>query len=432
MNEHSIIKNRSMLATTPMRDDALTILEAGYDAIKTDRAITNEVRREGDTLIIQGRQYDLALYDRLFFVGIGKCAADAAVILEDILGDHITEGIIIDVRGVPLKHIKSFVGTHPFPSEQNMAAAESIKELLEQTTERDLVLVVISGGGSSLLCLPHDVSCEVITEMTKALMEQGATIDEVNTVRKHTSDIQGGQFAQLAFPAHVVTLIFSDVPGNDIGTVASGPTVMDRTTKEDAERVLAKYNVRAICKFPDCEVIGTPKDIKFFERVENILLVTNERALRAMKTKADKLGYHAEIIDSAIQGEAREVGARLAREAGEEGVCLLYGGETTVTVTTPGKGGRCQEVALGALPYVDNHSILVAATSDGWDNTDIAGAIADSALRKKAESLSLDSNDFLQKNRSYDFFKRVEGYIDTGRTGMNVSDLYFVLTNKRT
>jgi len=424
-----VIKNFDDLATTPLRNDALSILEAGYEAIKTEDVIKSEIKREGSTLFISGRTVDLNSYDRLFFAGIGKCAADAAIVLEDILGDYITEGIIIDIRDVPLKKIKSFVGTHPFPSEKNMAAARSVKEMLEKATKHDLVLVLISGGGSSLLCLPHGITLEALTEITGSLMRQGATIDEVNTVRKHTSDIQGGQFAKLAHPARVVTLIFSDVPGNDISVVASGPTVVDTTTAEDAEKVLTKYNIRTLCKLPDCKIIETPKDPKYFENVENILLITNERALDAMKKKARSLGYDALIVDTKLQGEAREVGARLAREAGTPRTCLLYGGETTVTVETKGKGGRCQEVSLGGLLYLDDHSILVASASDGWDNTDMAGAIADSDLRSRAEALSLDVKDWLKKNQSYGFFNKVGGHIDTGRTGMNVSDLYFTLTD---
>jgi len=426
MSEH-IIKNFDELAVTSLHKDALEILEAGYDAINTEKVISSKVKVENNHLFINDKDINLESYERVVFVGIGKCAADAAISFEKLLGEHLSGGIIIDVRGVTLQKITSHVGTHPLPSEENIVAAQSIKDMLEDMTEKDLVIAVISGGGSALLCLPHDLRCDMFTNITRTLMEKGANIHELNTVRKHLSEIQGGQFAKLAFPATVVSFIFSDVPGDDISVVASGPTVLDTTTREDAERVLVKYNVLTTCKLPSCEVLETPKEEKYFDKVDNILILTNEVALSSMKEKATELGYRALIADSKVEGEARIAGKLIAGQV-KIGTCMLYGGETTVTLKNGGNGGRNQEFILGALPHMKENSVVVAAASDGWDNTDVAGAIGDKNLFIKARGLGFLPEEFLKKNESYEFFKKVGGHINTGRTGSNVSDLYFTLT----
>jgi len=427
MGEHQI-KNFDELATTVARRNALEVLEAGFVAVQTKNIISSKVLRRYSTLLIQGKKINLDAYERVFLIGIGKCAADAALALEDIIGDEITGGIVVDVRGAPLKHSLSRVGSHPLPSEENVEITRSIESLIKNATEEDLILVVVSGGGSALLCLPHDVKCEKISEISKELMDQGASIRELNTVRKHMSDIAGGQFARSAFPARVVSLIFSDVPGDDLSVVASGPTVLDKTTVEDAERILQKYDIKSLCNLPYCELVETPKEEKYFEHVTNILLATNETALFAMKQKAGELGYATDIVDTKLEGEARDVGARLIREAREEKECLLYGGETTVTVKGNGKGGRNQEVALGGLLHMRDGVILIAAASDGWDNSNVAGALVDIETKQKAEKLSVSAEQFLSDNNAYEFFKRTGAHINTGRTGINVADFYVTLT----
>lgn len=425
----STIKNAGELATTPLREDALRILEAGYQAILTKEVIQKDVEVNGQYLRVGERVMSLGVFKRIFFVGIGKCALDAGEVFEEKLGSWLTGGIILDVRGATLKKLRSKVGTHPFPSEQNVKAAESIAELLEGLTDTDLLITVISGGASSLLCLPSDLSCEALGLITKTLMAQGATISEINTFRKHISKIQGGQFAKMAYPATVVSLIFSDVPGDDIAIVASGPTVLDTTTIADARGVLKKYNIEELCKLPECEFVETPKDPEYFQRVYNILFVTNKKALFAMKGEAERLGYNAEIASAEFQGEARDAGKYFMQEAVTPKTCRLLGGETTVVVKKEGKGGRCQEVALGALSEVREGALLVAATSDGWDNTPFAGAIADSETLARARELGLDPLSASENNQAYDFFEKIGSHIDTGRTGANVSDWYFTLTS---
>ncbi len=425
---NKIIKNIDKLATTSLKKDALDILEAGYQSINTEKVITSSVKVEGGHLLVEGRDIDLNNYNKVCFVGIGKCAADTAIVFEHILGDYLTSGIVVDVRGVTLQKIKSYVGTHPLPSEVNITATQSIKELLEGASENDLILTVISGGGSALLCLPHDLKCEMLINITKTLMEKGANIEELNIARKHLSLIQGGQFVKLAYPAEVISLIFSDVPGNDIGTIASGPTVFDTTTKQDAQRILAKYDILTTCNLPDCDVVETPKEEKYFTKVDNILLLTNKTALSAMKTHAEGLGYRSLVAYDKVEGDASIIGQLIASQA-KSRTCMLYGGETTVVVnSSEGKGGRNQELVLGALPYLKEDMVIIAAASDGWDNSDMAGAIGDKALFKKAEQEGLDIHDYLNKNNSYEFYEILGGHIETDRTGSNISDLYFTLT----
>jgi glycerate-2-kinase len=299
--------------------------------------------------------------------------------------------------------------------------------MLQGVTERDLVLMVISGGGSSLLCMPHDINCETLRSITEALWKRGATITEVNTVRKHLSDILGGQLAKAAYPATVISFIFSDVPGDDMSIVASGPTVRDTTTIEDAESILAKYDVLTQCKLPNCELIETPKEQKYFDRVLNILLVTNKRALLAMEAKAGELGYTAVIKDAGLSGIAATRGKEFACIPMPPNNCWLYGGETTVEIHGGGEGGRNQELALAAVSSISDDRVLIAAASDGWDNSDAAGAISDAGDRKRALAKNLDPEKFLARNDSYHFWQEAGGAIHTGRTGINVADFYLII-----
>jgi glycerate-2-kinase len=421
------IKNVAQLASTSLRADALAILEEGYRAVDTKEVVKTNMHREGNLLIVRGNEIHLDRYDRVFFVGIGKCAPDAARAIEPLIQDKLAAGIVVDVRGVSLGKATDRIGVEALDS-SGVQTAQELKKMLSGITERDLVLTVISGGGSALVCSPGDTLCETLATIVQMLTSHGATAEEIGIVRKHLSHLEGGQFAKLAYPAEVYTLIFSDVPGNDIGAIASGPTVMDVSTQEDATRILVKYQLRNFCKTPECEIMETPKEEKYFEKVRNIIVLTNLSPLRAMARKAALLGYQCEIIDARIEGEARDVGARIAREAHIPGLCLLYGGETTVTVAKKGIGGRSQEFILGAIPHLADNVVITAVASDGSDNSDKAGAIADREVLVTAHNLMLDIRKFLADNTSYEFFKTVGGHIDVGRTGSNVGDLYFTLS----
>jgi glycerate 2-kinase len=392
----SIIKNKKELGTSELRRDALEILEAGLSAIDTEKILRKKIKLENGILSIEGgNDLDLKSYERIFFVGLGKCALQGAGVIENILGDYLTEGTVIDVKSVAeagsLKNIKYFQGTHPYPSEQNVEATKKILEMVQDLTEKDLVIILISGGGSSLFELPiSGVSLQDIIDKTKELTIRGADIYELNAARKQMSQIKGGKFAKLCVPAQVVSLIFSDVLGNDISVVASGPTV-------DGE-------------------------------AKNILIVSNTDALEAMERKAGELGYDATIETDRFSGNASEMGKDLARRDFRPETCILFGGETTVKIFGDGMGGRNQTMALSALPHMQQNSVLICASSDGWDNTDHAGAIVDRELFEKAKNLNLIPGYFLGKSDSYNFFKKInDGAISTGRLGSNVSDLYIML-----
>jgi glycerate 2-kinase len=423
----SIILNKEDLKTNKLRGDALDILEAGFSAINTEKILRKKISFKDGTLCINDKNYKCSLYERIFFIGIGKCAFDGAKIIEEMLGDSLTDGIVLDVKYGELKKIKSFEGTHPYPSETNVSVTKKIVEMVSNVTERDLVLVLISGGGSSLLCLPHGINYQTLIEVTRTLTKNGADIFELNAVRKHLSEIQGGQLAKMCYPAEVVSLIFSDVLGDDIGVVASGPTVPDRTTIEDASNILSKYGILGLCIPPDCSLMETPKEEKYFEKVRNILVATNEDALLAMKEKALGLGYNTNIESRTLSGNATEVGIELAKKELEHKTCLLFGGETTVKIKGGGFGGRNQEVALSALPFIKEEHILISSASDGWDNTEYAGAITDKDILNKSFELNLNPQEFLDKNDSYNFYKKVGGQIITGRLGVNVSDLFILI-----
>ncbi len=432
-NSMHIITNFEELATTPARTSILSIAEAGYRSIETDKVIRTNVILEDDMLTVGSKTYNLAEYGNIYILGIGKCAHDSAVELEAILGDRITEGVVVDVSTSDvLKKVRCLVGTHPFPSEENISHTRELLELAERATEHDLVIMVVSGGGSTLLCQPETHSYADETKLVEYLFRAGATIDELNTIRRHLSKARGGFVAQSVNPATLISLIFSDVPGDDIRVISSSPTVFDPTTLDDAFAVFDKYQADN-SGFSREHFFETPKDESIFMRVQNELILKNTTALEAMKNQAEQLGYAAIIRETKLQGEARVVGEELAYElhSAKARTVYLYGGETTVTITGPGKGGRNQELSLAALPLLEEDELVLSLASDGHDNTDFAGGIADKYTRGKAEDKGLKSADFLFVNDSFSFFKSLEQGIRTGYTGANVADLVIAIKHER-
>ncbi|MFA6279069.1 MAG: DUF4147 domain-containing protein [Candidatus Paceibacterota bacterium] len=437
-----IIQNFEKLAENDQRRDALAIAEAGYEAINVGNALRRKLKIEDDELIVDASarshltdavRRHLALAGRkVFFVGVGKCAFAAAEAIEQFLGDRLESGIAFDVSPTPpkLTKIKTFVGTHPLPSEVNVQATTRIIEFLLDRTEEDLVIMLISGGGSTLLCSPEEpMTSDDESTLFKELTAHGATIQEMNTVRKHISRARGGGLARDAYPAEVISLIVSDVPKNDIAFVSSGPTVQDTSTISDAEAILMRYGIRPPANIRFME---TPKEANYFDRVANILFLTNQDALSAMHDEAVQRGYAAEIVDDHFTGEARELGRAVVEKLHDAPAktALLYAGESTVTLGEhSGTGGRNQEMALATLKNIRQDEIILPFSSDGHDDTDAAGAIGDSISFEHARTHDLSIEDSLEAHCSYDFFSTTGDALHTGYTGSNVSDLIVALKN---
>lgn len=425
------IQNLEALTTTDARRELLAIAEAGLEAIDTDRVLRGMMRIEDNSLFLGGVKIELTSTKKIIFIAIGKCAAEAAAVAESVLGDRITRGVVVDVKICPvgLSQIKTFCGTHPLPSDENMNAAEAIVESLKGLTENDLVIFVVSGGGSTLLFLPEDRRDRNEKLVFTALTDAGADIHEMNVVRKHMSLARGGYLAQYAYPARIVSFIFSDVIGDDLSSIASGPTVKDLTTSEDAAKVLAKYNVLKTCNIEKCGLVETPKDDKYFEHATNILAVSNVFALNAMRKAAEAMGYRVEIRSTTLAGEAADV-ARMAAEslhAAPPRTALLWGGETTVTVHGKGNGGRNITVCAEALSDIKEGEEILSLASDGRDHGPYAGAICDTMTAKAAVDGGADVQAYLADNNTYPLFEKIGQYIMTGDTGSNVSDLLIAL-----
>lgn len=412
-----IITNARSLATTQTRRHALEIVNAGLESVLTKPLMHKQIKVSGNMLTIGAHRWNLSHYERILVVGAGKAAADMAASIESIFGRRITGGIVIDTRAHKLSRIKVVKGTHPLTSHVNVKATEDIMELLESATERDLVLCLISGGGSALMDAPRIPLSKQI-EINKLLLKRGATIQEINTVRKHISFVKGGQLAELVYPATVITLMISDVITNDMSVIASGPTVPDATRVSDAIRVQKKY------RLPELPFIETPKHTR--GHVSNILLATNVLAANAMKSKAHSLGYHTRVLTTCLNGEAREVGKRLARMI-RPGVACIAAGETTVTVRGKGMGGRNQELTLAASQFIVKPGVVLSCSSDGVDFiTQAAGGIVD----ERTKETKLDIDTFLDNNDSYHALSKINGIIKTGKTGTNVGDVMLALGSK--
>jgi len=432
-----MIKNKTQLNTSPLRRDALKILEAGYDAICIERLIKRRVKCSGGKLSIghigKTHKINLSAYMRVHVIGFGKGSYRAVLGIVDILGKHCTSATVLDVKtssylSSSTSHIKTFFGTHPKPSLANVKATQYIVRLLETASEKDLIVFFVGGGGSSLLCGSRDEFLKG-SKIFDSLTQKGATIKELNTVRKHLSSVKGGGLAYFAYPASSVSLIVSDVCGNDLSVIASGPTVYDTTTIQDAKKILKKYGVR----ISGLEFIETQKNKKYFRKTQQLLFACNQDALNAMSKQARTLGYRPRIVSLAYEGDAHKVFAPLFRNI-KKGEVLLLGGETTVKLSKrPERGGRNQEAVLAAVAdayeakTVLSDALVVSVGSDGYDNTPVAGALADEQTLKNVIAKGIKPKEYLAKNGSYAFFKKVGGHIEVERMSFNVSDLMMVV-----
>ena len=369
---------------------------------------------------------------RIFLLGAGKASAPMARAVEKVCGRRIAAGCVVvkDGHAVPLRYTELRESGHPVPDERGVAAAQRIAALAAEATAEDLVICCISGGASALMPLPGPgITLAEKQDLTRHLLAAGANIQEMNAVRKHLSAIKGGQLARLAAPAPVLTLILSDVIGDDLSTIGSGPTAPDPSTLADVEDVFRRYGVTH--PLPSVE---TPKKLS---NVTNRIVGSNAQSIDAAAAKAEELGYQPLVLSTTIEGETRDVArmhVAIARECLRSGkparppVCILSGGETTVTLRGPGKGGRNQEFALAAaLELRTEPKILVlSAGTDGTDGpTDAAGAFATSATARdlRAARAALDAND------SYHFLAQTGDLLITGPTRTNVMDIRILLVS---
>lgn len=421
----TFIKNFNSLATTPGRKIVLTLVEEAFSAISPQKVMENHFVVSENLLTIQGKQFDLSFYKRIFLIGFGKGSSGISKFIEQKLGDKLVQGFDIDVVDETFQKISYTKGTHPLPSQENLDYTQKVLESITNLLETDLVLVVICGGGSVLFEKPKALSLKQLTSLNFALLKSGATISEMNVVRKHVSDVKGGKLAKKLYPASIVSLIFSDVPGNDLSVIASGPTVEDSSTMQEMQQIIAKYQLQSV-GLTENDFEETPKDETIFRKVSNILMVSNVTALTAMQNKARELGVSARIFTDRLEGNAKIIGKDLINQTNTHEI-LLAGGETTVHVTGKGKGGRNQSLVLGTLPYItDTTTIIVSFDSDGWDFMELAGAVGDMQTVQKAKNLNLDQKAFLDDDNSLEFFQKTEDGINTGKLESNVSDLMIV------
>jgi len=436
-----------------MRNDALKIFSAAVRAVQPQYLLPRHMRWQNNQLRLGEQLFDQHDINKLFIIGAGKASAAMAREAEIVLGNRINAGVIVTKyeHAFKLKTIECIEAGHPVPDENSLLAGRETIRLLKSASEKDVVVALISGGASALLvdCPPGVLLPELQIVFNK-LLQSGATIEEMNTVRKHLSaGIKGGQLLRTAAPATVISFILSDVIGDPPDIIASGPTVADRSTFADAWEIVRKYQlteklpvsiIRWLQQGLTKQIPDTPKPgDPLFNKSHNYLIGTNRIALEAAAGMAKELHYTPVIITDELKGEAKDKAKELVLQvqqySGPRPACLLLGGETTVTINNPGKGGRNQEFALAALvelqkafPNGEGMPVLLSAGTDGTDGpTDAAGAVADAAVIKLAAQRKLIAEDYLTQNNSYNFFHQSGGHVITGPTHTNVMDIVVVL-----
>lgn len=433
-----------------LRSDALQIFGKALAAADAAQAVKRHLIRAGTALHFRGGESDLTSYQHVYLLAAGKAAAGMAAAIESLLGDVLTEALVVTKHGHAggeLARATILETGHPIPDEAGRRAAERVRDFVARCGERDLLLVAISGGASALLPAPASpITLADKQETTALLLRAGANIQQLNAVRKHISFLKGGRLAALAHPAATVALLLSDVIGDPLDVIGSGPTTPDDSTFADALRALDEFGLRervpqSVRKYIESGVAGliaeTPKaGDPIFSRVHNVVIGSNRLALEAGAEEARRLGYRVEILSAPIEGEARNAAVQcvdrlraMARPA-----CLLAGGETTVTVRGPGKGGRNQEFALAAAIAMDGLKdvALLSAGTDGTDGpTDAAGAIATGGTVLRARLAGMLAQQYLDANDSYTFFDKLGDLVRTGPTGTNVMDVCVLLAGNQ-
>jgi len=430
------------------------IFRAGLKAVDPERAVQKYVRLQGNQLFVGDRSYILDSYKRIFLVGAGKGTAPMAKALEDILGERLTNGLIIVKygHGIPLEKTRILEADHPIPDDAGLRATKELLKQAQECTKEDLIMCAFSGGGSALLPAPSSpITLDQKQATTRLLLECGATINEINAIRKHLSCSKGGWLAKEAYPATVISLLLSDVIGDRLDVIASGPTVPDESTYSDCIKIIDRYKLsdrlpKSVAEYfkkgaagslPETPKAGDP----VFSKVQNLIVGNNRESLLAAKERALSLGYNTIVLSSQIEGEAREVAqvfAAIGKEISQANLpisppaCVIAGGETTVTIQGRGKGGRNQELALACAIAIDGWGgiSLLSAGTDGTDGpTNAAGAIVNGTTCKRARQTNLDPRDFLLANDSYTFFESLGDLLKTGPTRTNVMDIICMLVD---
>jgi len=440
-----------------MRTEAKAIFRESLRPVNPFGAVKNFLRVEKDQLILgkdgeDQTKLDLKQFKRISLVGGGKATAPMAKAMETLLGDRIQKGMINVKYGFTetLSVTRIVEASHPLPDENGVKGTEAIMELLAKANDKDLIISLISGGGSALLCQPaKGITLKEKQTVTGMLLDCGASIDEINAVRKHISAAKGGQMARAAFPATVVNLMLSDVVGDKMDVIASGPFVPDSSTFEDALGILRKYDLKDVPEsivqrltdgsrdlIPDTPKAGDP----VFLYVSNIIVGSNMLALEAAEKKAREFGYNTLILSSLIEGETQDVArvhCAILKEIGRSGkpiekpACVISGGETTVTIRGKGLGGRNQEFCLKSALEINDipeKMVVLSGGTDGNDGpTDAAGAVVDPYTVKSGMEAGLSAVDFLNNNDAYHFFEKTEDLLMTGPTNTNVMDVRLLL-----
>ncbi|MFA4719909.1 glycerate kinase type-2 family protein [Pyrococcus kukulkanii] len=430
-----------------MKELALELVKEAINAADPYKAVKRVVKVQGNKLIVEGKEF--LIKGGVYVIAFGKAACEMARAIEEIV--EVKDGVAVTKYGYgkPLKKIRVIEAGHPIPDENSIKGAEEALRILEKTNEDDIVFVLISGGGSALFELPEDgITLEDLKRTNELLITSGATIHEINTVRKHISKIKGGKLAK-RIRGTGIALIISDVVGDNLEAIASGPTVKDPTTFEDAKRILDLYGIwekvpesvrTVIEKGMKGEIDETLKED--LPNIYNFLIASNSKSCEAIVKKAKEKGFDAHIVTTVLEGEAREAGifiASIAKEIAERGrpfrppVVLVFGGETTVTIRgESGKGGPNQEIALSASRKIRGLNItLVAFDTDGTDGpTDAAGGIVDGETYEKLRSEGIDVEEYLFTHNAYEALKRVGALLFTGPTGTNVNSIVIVIIGK--
>ncbi len=414
--------------------------------------VAENIDIRGDDLFIFKKKINLNKINQVYVIGVGKAVIPMAKAVIDKIGKRIASGLLISKHQIEKEKgefgekIRIYLGDHPIPSGQSIESTRKLITFLKKVNKNDLIINLISGGGSALMVLPHDgITLDDIKRLTNVLLRSGAMIQEINTIRKHIDKIKGGGLARMIYPIRMETLILSDVLGDKISMIASGPTSMDETTYADAWEIIQKYNIEN--KIPKSIVNHLIKGMRgdvqetiksgdeVLNKITNTIIGSLTTAISSAEKAARELRYNTVILSTKLYGEAREVGkvfgSILANLVESDYLlikpaCVIAGGETTVTVSGNGKGGRNQELALGAVGQIANlrDCCLISIATDGEDGpTDAAGAFVTGRTKSSAKEKGLDYEQYLADNDAYNFFKITENLVKIGPTGTNVNDL---------